>query len=169
MFSGQYITSRAIGFCRYYKKHDITPLIVLTCSDSSVNNIHLLDGYDSGRLIFAETDDTAVQLSKAMDVESGLTAVFGRNDSIARQVIDAADEMKIAVPGRLSVAGYTNVDEMNGGKSWLTSVQTPVADAVTLVLNDYFNSLDGTVQRSEDCCLKVKLVEGKTTGPASEF
>jgi LacI family transcriptional regulator len=54
------------------------------------------------------------------------TAIFAANDLSALAALEVADELGVAVPGRLSVVGFDNIPESALAQPPLTTVQQPI-------------------------------------------
>ncbi|MBM7565957.1 GntR family transcriptional regulator [Paenibacillus sacheonensis] len=79
-------------------------------------------------LIYADYGNKEADLEAFIRAASAMTAVFCSNDYVALAVMKAAHRLGIEVPGRLSVAGFTD-SRMNGLLPVpLTSVRKPAGD-----------------------------------------
>ncbi|GAA4674058.1 substrate-binding domain-containing protein [Streptomyces chumphonensis] len=99
-------------------------------------------------------------------VASGATALLANNDLTAVALLDAAHDLGVPVPGRLSVVGYDNSTVAALVRPRLTSVDQPRPElgrtAVRLLLE---RAVDGrTADRHE--VLRPRLVPRTSTGPA---
>ncbi len=166
MLSHDGVTTRTIGFLHRCKSTGLEPLLVVIPPTTPLAEEYLRDcGWDSKRTLFAESFEGSEQLKAALAKEPTLTAVFARNDRIAASALTAAGEIGLDVPDRLSVVGYGDDSENVPAYGRITSVRTPIAEGIRLVLEDYFAALDrGTEPRREDIRLEVELAPGVTTG-----
>jgi LacI family transcriptional regulator len=160
------VTARTIGFLHRCKSAGLEPLLVVTPPITPLAEEYLRDcGWDSKRTLFAESSEGSEQLKAALAKEPDLTAVFARNDRVAASALTAAYEMGLDVPDRLSVVGYGDDSENVPTYGRITSVRTPIAEGIRLVLEDYFSALDqGKEPRQEDVRLEAELSPGVTTG-----
>jgi LacI family transcriptional regulator len=168
MLSHDSVSERTIGFLRYCESVGLKPLLVVR-NPGSPREKELLHKchWDPTRTLFTDSAEGSEQLRAALAKEPDLTAVFARNDRTAAAALTAAAELGIAVPGRLSVVGYTAEAENIPCFGRITSVRTPITEGIRLVLENYFSTLDqGKEPRREDTRLEVELAPGQTTGPA---
>lgn len=95
------------------------------------------------------------------------TAIFCANDDIAFAALRALAEMGIRVPEEISVVGVDHFYGADPTRSFLTSVEVPVALVGAEAVLALLRLIDGA--SVSDCRVRVpvdKLALGKSTGPA---
>ena len=124
-----------------------------------------------------------VQLDPALDVEGDATeerahalarellqgddpptAVFAGNDMAALGVLDAARDLGVDVPGRLSVVGFDNVPEAVMADPALTTVEQPMQAMGEQALRMLLELLQGGTPASR-VVLDTRLVVRRSTAP----
>jgi LacI family transcriptional regulator len=98
------------------------------------------------------------------------TAIFASNDEMAAGALSAAQELKITVPDRLSVAGFDDAPIAHSVWPKLTTVRQPLramGEKAIELLERYVRHMDdGTVDEVEPAIsLAYELVERQSTGP----
>lgn len=87
------------------------------------------------------------------------TAFFAMRDNRAALVYQAADELKIDIPKKLSVISYDNISWVEGSSRGLTTIEQPVEQIgrnAVVMLQEWHN----TVQRpATPCLLTGRLIE----------
>lgn len=99
-------------------------------------------------------------LSEAPDI----TAVLAMSDVIALGILQAAADMGVAVPERLSVVGYDDVPEAEHSRPPLTSVHQPIVEKGEAAAEALVSML--TRQQPVSTTLPTHLVVRASTGPA---
>jgi len=170
MLSHDCASYRTVGFLRRCRLAGLDPLLVVTLPTRQYDRNALEQcGWDSRRILFCDRAEGAEQLKAALATEPDLTAVFARNDRIAASALGTARELGLDVPNRLSVVGYGDDAENVPIFGRITSVRTPIAEGVQMVIEDYFASLaEGRPPRTENIQLDVALALGDTTGPVRQ-
>jgi LacI family transcriptional regulator len=169
MLSYDGVSERTVRFLHYCKSVGLDKPLLVVKKPSSPREKELLQEcqWEPDRTLTTDSAEGSEQLRAALAKEPDLTAVFTRNDRTAASALTAAAELGISVPGRLSVVGYTAEAENIPCFGRITSVRTPIAEGIRLVLEDYFAALDqGKQPRQENIRLEVELALGQTTGPA---
>lgn len=94
------------------------------------------------------------------------TAVFCANDDMAAGVLKVAHEMKISVPGELSVAGFDDIPL--AGQYWpsLTTIRQPTHEMARQATELLIKRLRGTLPEEIKRVLVSELVIRDSTGPA---
>ena len=99
---------------------------------SSVNN-----GYELAKALFARPID--------------YTAIFASTDSNALGILKAADELRIDIPGRLSLIGFDNIPSTDLPRIELTTIDQPKRDmaiqAVDMLRDKIENGTQGYVHQ----------------------
>jgi LacI family transcriptional regulator len=121
-------------------------------------------------------DDTLVEQG-LFDYESGYscaqkllsstprpTAIFASNDPMAMGVLSAAHEMKLDVPGELSVAGFDDAPFAEYAWPPLTTVRQPIMEVARLATDVLMQELQGRFEGDTEHCLKAELVHRASTG-----
>lgn len=91
------------------------------------------------------------------------TAIFASNDPMAMGVLSAAHELKIDVPGELSVAGFD--DSPLARHAWppLTTVRQPITEVARLATDVLMQAMQDRLEGETDHCLKAELVRRSST------
>jgi LacI family transcriptional regulator len=95
------------------------------------------------------------------------TAIFASNDPMAMGVLSAAHEMKLDVPGELSVAGFD--DSPLARHAWppLTTVRQPIAQVARLATEVLVQQMQGRSEGEHNHRLQAELVRrGSIAEPA---
>ena len=176
VIGGQCGSPRAIGFVRRALESGCRPWVVISQERSDDQTVqHHLAPLVGDRLILADdagSDDQSVvgasQFAKLLEVAPQTTGVLCRNDRIASGVLSRAQAMGVSVPASLSVVGYT--DALGQEMVWpnLTTVQTPIVEAVRTVLDEYFASGLGRHTRTGELVLNTRLIQRDSTAPPRE-
>jgi LacI family transcriptional regulator len=103
-------------------------------------------------------------------LRDGFTAVFASNDLGAIELLEYADRLGIAVPGRLSVAGFDDVLMAGMWRINLTTVRQPQEELArlgveTLAARARGELTGGPVRRTVELEL---VVRGSTAAPAAK-
>lgn len=98
------------------------------------------------------------------------TAIFATNDEMAAGVLAAAQELKISVPERLSVAGFDDAPIAQSVWPKLTTVGQPLramGEKSVELLERYVRHMDDDTQDEVEPAISLgyKLVERQSTGP----
>ena len=98
------------------------------------------------------------------------TAIFASNDEMAAGTLAAAQELKISVPERLSVAGFDDAPIARSVWPRLTTVRQPLramGEQAVALLERYVRHMDDdTLEEVEPAVsLAYELVERQSTGP----
>lgn len=123
---------------------------------------------DSELVVVGPLDRAAgfAALERLLDVCDRPTAVFAANDAVALGVLQAAHELQLDVPGRLSVVGYDNVDLAAHSVPPLTTVAQPMADMGHTAIDLLMTRLRGKNrgQSPQEVVLTGALVVRESTG-----
>jgi LacI family transcriptional regulator len=103
-------------------------------------------------------------------LQDGFTAVFASNDLGAIELLEYADRLGVAIPGRLSVAGFDDVLMAGMWRINLTTVRQPQEELArlaveTLAARARGELTGGPVRRSVELEL---VVRGSTAAPAAK-
>ncbi|MBN1555374.1 MAG: LacI family DNA-binding transcriptional regulator [Phycisphaerae bacterium] len=163
------LSPRTRGFLRRCESAGLRPLLVITSSDNVWQQKALAEfGWDPRGTLICESSGGAEQIRAALAKEPDITGVFARNDRVAASALTAAEKMGMSVPARLSIMGYCDESENMPCQRRISSVHTPIADGVRVVLEDYFSALrEKREPRREDVRLDVRLAIGHTTAPVA--
>jgi LacI family transcriptional regulator len=93
------------------------------------------------------------------------TAIFAFNDLLAFGVLRAAHELGIAVPGRLSVVGFDDLEPASLVTPGLTTVRQPLARMGAVAAELLLRWIDGDKPTAMHIALPVELVERGSTAP----
>jgi len=102
-----------------------------------------------------------------LSAASAPTAIFASNDAMAMGVLSAAHELRLDVPGQLSVAGFD--DSPLARHAWppLTTVRQPIAEVARLATEELMKQLQGRSEVGSHLCLRAELVlRASTASPA---
>jgi len=94
------------------------------------------------------------------------TAIFCANDDMAAGVLKVAHEMKIAVPGELSVAGFDDIPLASQYWPSLTTIRQPTHEMARQATELLIKRLRGTLPQDTKRVLVSELVIRDSTGPA---
>ena len=92
------------------------------------------------------------------------TAIFGGSDQAAVGALYALRELKVDVPGRVSVAGFDNLPQSNQVWPGLSTVNHPVEDIVAQSITLLMAILAGDAPKSKQVVLPCQLVMRGSTG-----
>jgi LacI family transcriptional regulator len=95
------------------------------------------------------------------------TAIVAGNDEIAVGVLAAANELRIAVPGDLSVTGFDDTPQAQWTTPRLTSVGQPLAGMGRMAVETLLGMADGVQPASRHLQLATTLNARDSTGPVS--
>lgn len=88
------------------------------------------------------------------------TAIFAFNDLMAAGVIDAADEVGVGVPEKLSVIGFDNREFSSFCKPKLTTITLPLREMGVTSAQILIDIINNKIKREkEEIKLKCKLIE----------
>ncbi len=96
------------------------------------------------------------------------TAVFACTETLALGVYDAAAELKLSIPGDLSVIGFDDLPEAGWASPPMTTVQQPIAEMAASALRMLLrigrsgSQVEGQAPREE---LATTLIVRRSTGP----
>ncbi|MDX2066566.1 MAG: LacI family DNA-binding transcriptional regulator [Fimbriimonadaceae bacterium] len=103
---------------------------------------------------------------RAWHADPPLTAVLGASDTFAREVLSAAKELGIAVPGDLSVIGIDNDQDAALSDPPLTTLEVPIYDVGRQAVRALLGLLAGdALPTSHPHHLAPVLVSRRSTGP----
>jgi DNA-binding LacI/PurR family transcriptional regulator len=114
---------------------------------------YLADGYQAGlRLLDVPVDERP-------------TAIVAQSDLLALGVLRAAEELRIDVPGELSILGFDGVNLEEAAPHVLTTLVQPAVEKGAAAAAAVFAALAGA--RPAPVLLHCELRVGTTTGPAA--
>ncbi len=93
------------------------------------------------------------------------TAIFAANDLIALGVMEAAEELGLAIPEDLSLVGYNNIVYAALPRIQLTTVAQPACEMGRIAAHYLLGVCTGQGQEKLRCVLPPRLVVRKTTAP----
>lgn len=93
---------------------------------------------------------------------TGPSAIFASNDLAAAQVLDAACDRRLSVPGALAVVGYDNSTLARTVRPRLTSVDQPRAAMGRLALDLLVERLGGRSEERHEVAVPRLIVRGST-------
>ncbi|HEX6509887.1 MAG TPA: LacI family DNA-binding transcriptional regulator [Chloroflexota bacterium] len=93
------------------------------------------------------------------------TAVFAFNDNMAMGTLQAARELRLDVPGDLSVIGFDDIDLAGVLNPPLTSVRQPLQEMGRVASSLLFRLLDGQRVDATRVELSTRLMVRSSTGP----
>ncbi|NDL60949.1 LacI family DNA-binding transcriptional regulator [Phytoactinopolyspora mesophila] len=93
------------------------------------------------------------------------TAIVAGNDEIAVGVLAAAEELRISVPGELSVTGFDDTPQTQWTTPRLTSVRQPLAGMGRMAVETVLGMAEGTQPASRHVELATTLNVRDSTGP----
>ena len=96
------------------------------------------------------------------------TAIFAFNDVLAFGVLRAAHELGVAVPGRLSVVGFDDLQPASLVTPALTTVRQPLARIGAVAADLLLTWIDGATPAAMHIELPVEFVERGSTAPLAE-
>ena len=104
-----------------------------------------------------------------MDRDQPPTAIFGGSDQAAIGALYALRELKVDVPGQVSVAGFDNLPQSNQVWPGLSTVDHPVETIVARAVEMLMTILAGEDPESKQVVLPCRLVmRGSTGAPPPE-
>lgn len=104
-----------------------------------------------------------------MALEQPPTAIFGGSDQAAIGALFALRELKINVPGQVSIAGFDNLPQSKQVWPGLSTVDHPVETIVAKGITMLMTILAGDEPDSKQVVLPCKLVmRGSTVTPPPE-
>ncbi len=104
-----------------------------------------------------------------MDQAAPPSAIFGGSDQAAIGALYALRELKVDVPGQVSVAGFDNLPQSNQVWPGLSTVDHPVEDIVAKAIEMLMAVLAGDAPESQQVVLPCRLVmRGSTGAPPPE-
>lgn len=167
VLSSRNVTERTLGFVRRARERGCCPWLVL--GDEDRDDMVVQDDFPADRIVGASlagvTGQTArgsLQLEELFRHAPNVTGVFCRTDRIAAGAVVAALRRGIRVPEDLSVVGYTDSIQVLAADYGMTTVRTPIAEAVSLVLDTHFRGgMDDNMPG--DVVLSTQLVARETT------
>ena len=102
-----------------------------------------------------------------LDLPEPPTAIFASNDITAAAAIKAAHERGIAVPDRLSVAGFDDSDIASMISPALTTIRRPLLAMAHEATERLIGMIgDPEVRRLPDHRVSLSMIERQSTGPA---
>ena len=116
---------------------------------------------ESGRYDYESGYSCACHL---LDLSPRPTAIFASNDHMAMATLTAAHELRLEVPGDLSVAGFDDTSFARFAWPPLTTVRQPVAEVAQLATDVLLDRLQGRAEKSSDHRLRAKIVPRASTG-----
>jgi len=103
-----------------------------------------------------------------MDLEEPPTAIFAGGDQAAIGALYALREMKIDVPGQISIAGFDNLPQSNQVWPGVSTVDHPVEAIVARAIDMLTDILAGDIPETKQIILPCRLVMRGSTGAPSE-
>jgi LacI family transcriptional regulator len=92
------------------------------------------------------------------------SAIFASNDHMAMATLTAAHELRLEVPGGLSVAGFDDASFARFAWPPLTTVRQPVAEVAQLATDVLLDRLQGREGNTSDHRLRAEIVCRASTG-----
>lgn len=113
-----------------------------------------------------DTERAGIRAAEALDLPGGVTAVVAYNDRCAVGVLDHLDRAGVAVPDRVSVAGYD--DSLLAGlhRMNLTTVSQAPKEQARIAVAAAIERLDGDRTEDQDIVLAPHLVVRRSTAKA---
>lgn len=113
-----------------------------------------------------ETEPAGIDAARALDPAAGVTAIVAYNDRCAIGVLDHFDRTGVAVPERMSVAGYDNSFLAQLHRLNLTTVSQEPREQARLAVEAAVERLDGGRSVAKEIVLEPHLViRGSTAEP----
>ena len=103
-----------------------------------------------------------------LEMEKRPTAIFATGDLIAYGVIQAAHQMRIDVPGELSVVGFDDIYLSKIFVPPLTTVSQPLYEISEAAINCFFERMDNTQKTGRTIHYNIHLEVRESTGPVNE-
>lgn len=110
-----------------------------------------------------------VQAGKLLDRGARPSAIFGYNDITAIGAMMAAKERGLRLPDELSVIGYDNTSLCTIVDPPLTSIDMPVEELGTKVMDLLVGKIEGKEKTKQRIRLLPKLVPRQSTAPFKEY
>jgi LacI family transcriptional regulator len=145
----------------------------------SAPSLERFHGYQAALDSAGITPDRALVRHEAFSVEAGFrhgrdllalgerpTAVVAGNDEIAVGVLAAAKELRVTVPGELSVTGFDDTPQTQWITPRLTSVRQPLVGMGRMAVETVLAMADGVQPASRHLQLATTLSIRDSTGPA---
>lgn len=101
---------------------------------------------------------------RLLDREDPPTAIFASNDDMAAGVMKAAHEMGLAIPGKLSVAGFDDVPLASRIWPALTTIRQPIEEMAVRAANLLLRQLRAETLDGIEHTIASTLVVRKSTG-----
>ncbi|MFI5706518.1 LacI family DNA-binding transcriptional regulator [Kribbella sp. NPDC051620] len=117
------------------------------------------------RLVIVEPDTNLMDVLSGLHQES-VTAVLCNNDFIALDVLAAAANLGLSVPGDLSVAGFDGLPPLDHEALGLTTFRVPTAGLATAAVDLVHKLIQGDELESREVFVPGDLLVSRTTGPA---
>jgi phosphoserine phosphatase RsbU/P len=92
----------------------------------------------------------------------GFDAIFAASDLMALGALNALLERGVAVPGRVAIAGFDDIDAARFGASPLTTVRQPLSDMGKRALESVLHQIYGTPRETHQV-LPARLVKRQST------
>ncbi|MEV1170166.1 LacI family DNA-binding transcriptional regulator [Nonomuraea sp. NPDC049784] len=144
----------------------------------SAPSLERFHGYQAALDSAGVTPDRTLIRHEAFSVEAGLrhghdilalgerpTAVVAGNDEIAVGVLAAAKELRITVPGELSVTGFDDTPQTEWTTPRLTSVRQPLVGMGRMAVEAVLGMADGVQPAFRHLQLATTLSVRDSTGP----
>ena len=90
------------------------------------------------------------------------TAIFASNDLMAMAALTAAHEIRLDIPGDLSVAGFDDTSVARFAWPPLTTMRQPIAEVARIATESLLRILED--EHPGDHCLKAEIVRRASTG-----
>ncbi|WP_026931958.1 LacI family DNA-binding transcriptional regulator [Glycomyces tenuis] len=146
---------------------------------SSAPSVERFHGYRAALEAAELASDPALVHHDAFSVEAGFrrgrallslssppTAIIAGNDEIAIGVMAAAKEMRVDVPGELSLTGFDDTPQTEWTTPSLTSVRQPLAGMGRMAVETVLGMAEGAQPASRHLQLATTLSVRDSTGPA---
>lgn len=95
------------------------------------------------------------------------SAIFASNDHMAMATLTAAHELRLDIPGDLSVAGFDDASFARFAWPPLTTVRQPVVEVAHLATGLLLDRLQGRAEDGADQQLRAEIVPRASTGRAT--
>lgn len=172
ILTGDRLTSRTAGFVNKVTRSGHTPWIVLTPKSGIPARVDLLNPIAREKIIQTpsfDSDNRAAlgeyQLRALLTAHPNITGVFCRNELYAFGAMRTAAELGLRIPRDISIAGHNDNSELFPSFPALTTVRTPILQAVRMGLERYFSGRMKPKMSPEDIYLPCELIEGDTVAP----
>lgn len=119
---------------------------------------------------FEESTQTGRKLFTSFDDARQPTAVFATTDAIAIGLLQAAHQMRISVPGQISIAGFDDIDVAAYTIPPLTTVRQSGPEMGYIAASLLFDMIKGERDSAtvEDIVLELSLVARESTAPPAD-